>query len=640
MSEVFRLQGTIDVNTQQATTSLKQVSNQGQQAESKFASIGGGLQKVGATMSAVGAGITAGVGKIIGTSKEWGAEVAQQEFLYKNLDGSIQKFISTGAKQAQLLGMTEQQYENNATALSNTLNLLGMSDKTISSNGEKWMNLCADMGAFADVPIDVALGDMKSALVGNFEALDKYGMNLSVATIDQGEYAKSLGKTWKTMSNAEKAQAIMSEAMKQAGNYTGLAKQEANDFGMKWNLCKQKMMEGAAAIGEKLLPVLAPLVEKIGNAAQKVADWANEHPKLTQTILLVVGAIGVLMVTAGPLLIFIGTLMTVIPAIMALGAPVIGIIAGVTLGITALIAIGVALVANWDIIKAKASEIWSNIKTTIGNAVNAVKTKVVSIWNSIKNTTVSVFNGVKSVASSVWNGIKTVITNVVNTIKSKVTSIWNAIKSVTSSVFNGIKSITSSVWNGVKSTVSNIVNGIKSSVSNAFNAVKSTATRVWNGVKSAITNPINAAKSAVSRAMSAIKSAVNVLLKPKLKLPHIKVSGKFSINPPSVPKIGVDWYAKGGIMTSPTMFGMNGNRAMFGGEAGDEAILPLDGFYKHLDKKLEGMNGSNYYNVNFNFSDVKIQNEQDMRKMAEIVNVELQKIINRNRNKTGGALVV
>lgn len=93
-------------------------------------------------------------------------------------------------------------------------------------------------------------------------------------------------------------------------------------------------------------------------------------------------------------------------------------------------------------------------------------------------------------------------------------------------------------------------------------------------------------------------------------------------------------------MTSPTMFGMNGNRAMFGGEAGDEAILPLDGFYKHLDKKLEGMNGSNYYNVNFNFSDVKIQNEQDMRKMAEIINVELQKIINRNRNKTGGALVV
>lgn len=639
MSEVFRLQGTIDIDTQQATTSLQKVSNQGQQAESKFTSIGSGLQKVGATMTVVGAGITAGIGKIIGTSKEWGAEVAQQEFLYKNLDSSVQNFINTGAKQAESLGMTKQQYENNATALSNTLNLLGVSNNTIAENGTQWMNLCADMGAFADVPIDVALSDMKSALVGNFNALDKYGMSVNVATINSGEYAKSLGKTWDQMSNAEKAQAIMSEAMKQGANYTGLAKQEANDFGMKWNLCKQKIMEGAAAIGEKLLPVLVPLVEKIGNAAQKVADWANEHPKLTQTILLVVGAIGTLMVVVGPLLGFIGTLMVVIPGIIALGAPVIAGIAGVVAAITTLIGVGIALVSNWGTIKAKCSEVWNGIKTTIGNSVNTAKSKVTTAWNAIKSFTSSVFGSVKNVASSVWNSIKSTISNVVNGIQSKVSSIWNRIKSITSNVFNSVKSVTSSVWNGIKSTISNVVNGIKSSVSNSFNAVKSTTTRVWNGVKSAIMNPINTAKSAVSRAMSAIKSAVNVLLKPKLKLPHISVSGKFSLNPPSVPKIGVQWYAKGGIMTNPTMFGMNGNRAMVGGEAGDEAILPLSHFYDYLDKKLENINGSNYYNVNFNFSDIKVENEQDMRRMAELINVELQKIINRNKNKTGGVLV-
>lgn len=560
MSEVFRLQGSIDVDTQQATTSLQKVSNQGQQAESKFASIGSGLQKVGATMTVVGTGITAGIGKIIGTSKEWGAEVAQQEFLYKNLDSSVQNFINTGAKQAESLGMTKQQYENNATALSNTLNLLGVSNNTIAENGTQWMNLCADMGAFADVPIDVALSDMKSALVGNFNALDKYGMSVNVATINSGEYAKSLGKTWDQMSNAEKAQAIMSEAMKQGANYTGLAKQEANDFGMKWNLCKQKIMEGAATIGEKLLPVLVPLVEKIGNAAQKVADWANEHPKLTQTILLVVGAIGTLMVVVGPLLGFIGTLMVVIPGIIELGAPVIAGIAGVVAAITTLIGVGIALVSNWGTIKAKCSEVWNGIKTTIGNSVNTAKSKVTTAWNAIKSFTSSVFGIVKSIANNVWNGIKSTISNVVNTSKS---------------------------------TVSNVFNGVKSTISNIFNSIKSTTTTIWNNIKTAITNPINTAKSAVSRAMSAIKSAVNVSLKPKLKLPHISVSGSFSLNPPSVPKIGVDWYAKGGIMTSPTMFGINGNRAMVGGEAGDEAILPLSHFYDYLDKKLECVNNNN-----------------------------------------------
>lgn len=557
MSEVFRMQGTIDVDTQQATTSLQQVSNQGQQAESRFASIGSGLQKVGATMTVVGAGITAGIGKIIGTSKEWGAEVAQQEFLYKNLDSSVQNFINIGAKQAESLGMTKQQYENNATALSNTLNLLGVSNNTIAENGTQWMNLCADMGAFADVPIDVALSDMKSALVGNFNALDKYGMSVNVATINSGEYAKSLGKTWDQMSNAEKAQAIMSEAMKQGANYTGLAKQEANDFGMKWNLCKQKIMEGAAAIGEKLLPVLVPLVEKIGNAAQKVADWANEHPKLTQTILLVVGAIGTLMVVVGPILGFIGTLMVVIPGIIALGAPVIAGIAGVVAAITTLIGVGIALVSNWGTIKAKCSEVWNGIKTTIGNSVNIAKSKVTTAWNAIKSFTSSVFGSVKNVASSVWNSIKSTISNIVNSIKS---------------------------------TVGNVFNNVKSTVSNIFNSIKSTAISIWNGIKSAIMNPIEIAKGAVQKAMSAIKSAVNVLLKPKLKLPHISVSGKFSLNPPSVPKIGVAWYAKGGIMKNPTMFGMNGNTAMIGGEAGDEAILPLNGFYDTLDKKLNSLN--------------------------------------------------
>lgn len=598
MSEVFRLQGTIDVNTQQATTSLQQVSQQGQQAESRFATIGSGLQKVGAAMTDVGANVTAGMAKIIGTSKEWEATVAQQEFLYKNLDSSVQNFINTGAKQAESLGMTQQQYENNATALSNTLGLLGVSNSTIADNGTKWMNLCADMGAFADVPIDTALSDMKSALVGNFNALDKYGMSVNVATIDQGEYAKSLGKTWNQMSNAEKAQAIMSEAMRQGSTMTGLAGQEAEQFGMKWNLCKQKMMETVAEIGSKLLPVLVPLVEKIGNVAQKVADWATKHPELTRTILLVVGAIGVFMAVVGPIIGFIGTLMTIIPAVMALGAPVIGIIAAVTFGIMALVGVGVALVANWGTIKAKCSEVWNGIKTTIGNSVNTAKSKVTTAWNAIKSFTSSAFGTVKSVASSIWNGIKSVISTVVNGIKSKVSSIWNGIKSITSSVFN---------------------------------SVKSTVTSIWNGIKSAIMNPIDTARSAVQKAMNAIKTAVNVLLKPKLKLPHISVSGKFSLNPPSVPKIGVDWYAKGGIMTSPTMFGMNGNRAMVGGESGDEAILPLNGFYNHLDKKLNSLRteGINYEKMTDSFINALTKVDNSVLIDGEMVGIQTASSVKR-----------
>ena len=73
---------------------------------------------------------------------------------------------------------------------------------------------------------------------------------------------------------------------------------------------------------------------------------------------------------------------------------------------------------------------------------------------------------------------------------------------------------------------------------------------------------------------------------PHIKLPHFKVSGKLSIAPPSVPHFSIDWYKEGGIMTSPTIFGMNGSSLMAGGEAGAEAILPLAGFYKQLEAMI------------------------------------------------------
>ena len=132
------------------------------------------------------------------------------------------------------------------------------------------------------------------------------------------------------------------------------------------------------------------------------------------------------------------------------------------------------------------------------------------------------------------------------------------------------------------------MNAISSTVSNVFNSLKSTVANIWNGIKSAIETPINAAKSAVQNAIDAMKNAFNFEWSlPKLKLPHFKISGSFSLNPPSVPSFGVEWYRTGGIMTNPTVFGMNGTRLMVGGEAGAEAILPLKEFYTKLNNMLD-----------------------------------------------------
>lgn len=268
--------------------------------------VGGTMKSIGTGMTVMGGAIVASMTKIISVSKDWDAEIAQQQFIYGKLEKSVQSFIDKGSKQAEAIGITEQQYKNNATALSNSLNLLGLSNETISKNGEQWMNLAADMGAFADVPIDTAIADMKSALVGNFNSLDKYGMSVNTATINNGEYAKSIGKTWEKMTQAEKAQAIMNETTRQGANFTGLAGQEAQQFGMSWNLAKQKFTETIYAFGSQLLPVLAPIVSKISDVIEAMGKWAEKNPKLAQGIMVAVGVIGLLLVTLGPILILVG----------------------------------------------------------------------------------------------------------------------------------------------------------------------------------------------------------------------------------------------------------------------------------------------------------------------------------------------
>lgn len=257
----------------------------------------------------------------------------------------------------------------------------------------------------------------------------------------------------------------------------------------------------------------------------------------------------------------------------------------VTVGI---MAIGSILSAAFDIITLPFRFIWENCKEIIISVWDAIKSKVTTVIHAVASVISTVMNAIKTVFSTVWNAIKTVVTTVVNAIKSVVTTVFNAIKNTATTVWNAIKNAVTTPVNAIKSSVTTVFNSVKSTVSSIFNGIKSTATSVWNGIKSAITTPIEAAKNKVKSVVDAIKgffSGMKISL-PHIKLPHFKVTGKLSITPPSVPHLSIDWYKEGGIMTSPTIFGMNGSSLMAGGEAGAEAILPLAGFYKQLEAMI------------------------------------------------------
>lgn len=256
---------------------------------------------------------------------------------------------------------------------------------------------------------------------------------------------------------------------------------------------------------------------------------------------------------------------------------------------TGIMLIGSILEAAFTIITLPFQLIWENCKGVITAAWNAMKSTVTTVINAIKSVISTVLNAIKTVFTTIWDAISTKVSTVVNAIKNTVSNVFNAIKGTASTVWNGIKTTIGSVVDGIKTKVSTVFNSVKSTVSNVFNGIKSTATSVWNGIKSAITTPIEAAKNTVKSALDRISGFFSNcrLSLPHIKLPHFSISGSFSVAPPSVPHLSVSWYKNGGIMTSPTVFGMNGSSLMAGGEAGPEAILPLSGFYKQLEAMLD-----------------------------------------------------
>ena len=493
--------------------------------------VGQGLIDVGDKMGEAGKKILDVVGDLVETGSEYSAEVAGTEFLLKNLDSTTQEVINNSSELASTIGLTSKQYKDSATSIATYYKNMGITTEESNKLTGETMNLVADLAAITDMPFDDAMGRFKSGLMGNYEALDAFGINLSATTLENSEWVQSLGKSWNSLSDNEKMMAAYNEIVRQSSSATGLASQEAGEFGMKSKYLSERIEEVKGVIGEKLLPVLQPLIEKIADVVEKVANWIEENPKLTQMILIIAGAIGGLLAVLGPIITTIGMLTIAVGAFNVAMLPTIGTIALVVAGIVALIAIVVLLIAKWDEIV----ECWNNFCSWAKGLWTEFTSWIVNKFTEIKDKTVAKVQEMKQNLVDKWNEIKTSVVNKITEMKDSVVNKFNEIKNSISNVINNIKS-TLSTWG----------NNIKTIIFNAFSTVYDTITspfkRAWSYISgigdkiSGLISKINPFKSLARSIDATITPSINTYGIEQLSLDNVALSGSY-YNPNTISSV-------------------------------------------------------------------------------------------------------
>ena len=265
-----------------------------------------------------------------------------------------------------------------------------------------------------------------------------------------------------------------------------------------------------------------------------------------------------------------------------------------------------------------------------------------SIWEGIKSIGSEMWNGVKEKTSELWGGVKNVVSEKLNNIKSTYDAHGRGLKGATFAAIEGVKEyyrtgydainqLTGGKLGEVVNAVGEKMEVVKGKFSEAFGNVKNTVMTIFENIKNGITEKISAAVNKVKEIFGSIADKVSDVwgkIKGIIKAPKIVQKGTVSIAGVStpIPKLGLEWNAKGGIMTRPTAFGYANGKIQMGGEAGAEAILPLRTFWDNLSRYIaESNKGGNSIT-----NDIKIVINADNRTADEIaddvINVIVPKI--------------
>lgn len=615
--------------------------------------IGGAFQKVsgaaGKVVSKVGA-----VAKTVGKTVAAGAAIGAAAFgklakdalfatgeLEQNMGGSEQVFqehakgMQETAKNAfSSMGLNTSEYLATANKMGALMQGAGLSIEDSADLSAAAMQRAADVASIMGIDTASAMESIAGAAKGNFTMMDNLGVAMNATTLEAYALSKGIKTAYQDMDNATKVQLAMEMFLEKttyaAGNY---AKENKTIIGSLSTVkaAFKNFLSGsgtadalASSLSGAMSTIGSSLMEILPRLAEGIPDFISGMiPILSEGLSSAFSAIGFDI----PADSIADALYGAFEGVLQVFDTVKGAVMGVVESIGGAISSIVDSASGLDFFSGAFDGVL-NVIEAVGDGVGIV---VDAIGGAISGMIGSVGDGVGNLGS-IFGGVAEVITTVAGLIGEAIGIVGEVFSIVIqqlttegtalNTAFSFICETVTVVWNTVVESVGNafdfiqgvlgaVVAFLDGDVTGAFQILKDTFNTTFDNIKEigekmsgffkdiggrivdAISETFGDIREKATEVIDAIKTIFDVEISfPKIKLPHITVVGELSINPPSVPDISIEWYKKGGVMTDPTIFGFNPHTgsAMVGGEAGAEAIAPIDVLQGYVAQAVASQN--------------------------------------------------
>lgn len=427
------------------------------------------------------------------------------------------------ADAANAVGLSKAQYASLATTIGSQLKNAGASQAQAAQRTQELVARGADMAAVFGGTASEAVSAMSSALKGEMDPIERYGVTLNAAAVKAQMAANGTDKLTGAAAQQAKQAAVLELIFKQTAQAQGKFASESNTLAGQQERMRANFENTKATLGAALLPVLT----KAASTLSTVATFVQRN----STVLVpLVGAIAAVVVAV--------KLWAAAQAVwnVVMMANPIGLI---ILAVIALVAAVVLLWKKSDAFRNAVITVWQAVSAAVMVAVRAVVDFLVAAWRFIVAAVTAYFNLVKTVILTVWRAIVVVVTTYVSLVRAVITTVFRAIVKVITTVWTTVRTISVAGWNAIKAsvlavvnalktTVTTLVNGIATTIKTVWDNIKNFSTGVWDRIKEVVTTPIEAIAKTVDKVWGKIRKFVDFLknLKfPKLKFPKIPGTG-------------------------------------------------------------------------------------------------------------------